>query len=97
MRRFGISEHKIKQRSQRKQALLLHPDNIKPLQLFTALQTQWRTEAMSTMSSARIIKTGLDYTAIPPTARMVEIKLDKTLFADLRLMEATALKLWSEE
>jgi hypothetical protein len=64
------------------------PCNWKTVMLFVALQTQWRTG----MGGA----TGLDYAAIPPTAKLSGIKLNQERFAGLRVMEQEALKVMGE-
>ena len=56
--------------------------------LFFALSTQWR-EGFNGPS-------GLDYTAVRPTAEMLGIDVGRTLFIDLRTMEAEALKAWRD-
>lgn len=76
---------------------MLHPKTIKPLRLFMLLQTQWRTESLTTMSTAKIIRTGLDYAAIPTTARLAGIKCGRKTFAALRVMEAEARRIWAEQ
>ena len=61
------------------------PDSHGVVTLFFALSTQWR-EGFSGPS-------GLDYTAVRPTAEMLDLDVDRTMFIDLRTMEAEALKL----
>lgn len=56
-----------------------------PVNLFFALDTQWRRHAMS---GQRI---GIDYTAIRPTAELYDIPMSPELMADIRMMEAAAL------
>ena len=69
------------------------PENIDSLNLFIALQTQWRIG----MSGA----TGLDYPAV--FATLDRLHRDKTdarrdeLFADVQIMEAAALKKMAEK
>lgn len=69
------------------------PENIDSLNLFIALQTQWRIG----MSGA----TGLDYPAV--FATLDRLHRDKTdarrdeLFADMQIMEAAALKKMAEK
>lgn len=54
--------------------------------LFLALDTQWRRHAMSGQ------RVGIDYTAIGPTAQMLGITMSPELLADIRTMEAAAMK-----
>ncbi|MDQ7987074.1 DUF1799 domain-containing protein [Pseudomonas sp. G34] len=51
--------------------------------VFEALSTQWRVGVRGA--------TGLDYTALPVTARMLGIAA-RSVFDDIRVMEAAALK-----
>lgn len=48
------------------------------------------------MSSARIIRTGLDYAAVEPAARMAGLKVGPKTFASLRILEAEARAVWAE-
>jgi hypothetical protein len=53
--------------------------------LFFALSSQWRLHALS---GARL---GIDYSAVPATAAMLDIEMTPGLFGDLRDMEGAAL------
>ncbi len=66
------------------------PENRGPLELFLALSTQWRHAGVDGQA------TGLDYTAIPPTAALMGITTTPMLFEDLRDMEQAALKVWRD-
>ncbi len=59
--------------------------------LFLALQTQWKQAGIAG------IRTGLDYGAIEPTARLLGIETGPRLFLDLRLMEDEALRVTAEQ
>ncbi|MFQ3664669.1 MAG: DUF1799 domain-containing protein [Sphingomonadaceae bacterium] len=59
--------------------------------LFLALATQWRTGGHAAL------RTGLDYAAIEPTARLLEIHVGPRTLSDLQLMEAEALKVQAEQ
>lgn len=74
----------------------VHPDNETAVRLFLALATQWRSQSLSTMTRAALIRTGLDYAAIEPTARMTRLELSADDFGRLRIMEAEALTAWRE-
>lgn len=71
--------------------------NVVAVRVFQALQTQWRTVGISTMSAARIVRTGLDYSAIAPTALAWGIELGDGDMPRLAYLEATALNAWAAE
>lgn len=104
MRAFGFGEAAIaaavaeQQPRAVAQALVVHPDNGTAVRLFLALLTQWRTAALSTMASARILRTGLDYAVVETTARLagLDLRLPDD-FARLRIMEAEAIAAWADE
>lgn len=76
---------------------LVHPDNVRAVRLFLALQTQWRTVALSTLASAEIRATGLDYAVLQPVARMEGLgRVGTDDFRRVRFMEAEALVAWRE-
>lgn len=63
--------------------------------MFLAMATQWKTAPVGLNGS---IRTGLDYTALEPVARSLgfDYPLAPQTFADIRLMEAEALSVWSK-
>lgn len=67
--------------------VLLHPENLEALHLLSALNTQWRTEGISTMSAAKLVYIGFDYSVIPATAEMMGLCLTPRLFSKLRAAE----------
>jgi hypothetical protein len=77
--------------------LEIFPENAGAVRLFLKLATQWRTEALSTLGSATIIRTGLDYGVVEPTARMSGLAMDEGLLGQLQVLEAAALSAWSKE
>ena len=74
----------------------IHPANDRAVRLFLAMATQWRTASLNTMARATIVRTGLDYPAMEPTARMAGLALEDDDFARIRLMEGEALTAWRE-
>lgn len=74
----------------------VHADNETAVRLFLVLATQWRHQALSTMTRAVTIRTGLDYAAIEPTARLAGLTVGADDFTRLRVMEAEALTAWRE-
>lgn len=60
--------------------------------LFFALSTQWRW-----LGGMAVIRTGLDYAAIEPTARGLELPVTPGLFNDIRTLELAALDAWSQK
>lgn len=72
------------------------------MQLFTALSTQWRTANLevSAMGMARseVVKTGLDYAAVEPAARMKGLgRVKPAEFLALQILEGEALACMAEE
>jgi hypothetical protein len=61
------------------------------VEAFLALQTQWRTVAMSTLERARVVRLGLDYAAIPPVMDLLKVKKRKRVFEQLMVLESAAL------
>lgn len=59
--------------------------------LFLAMQTQWKQAGIAG------VRTGLDYAAIEPTARLLGVETSPRLFLDLRLMEDEALRVAAEQ
>lgn len=74
----------------------VHPDNEVAVRVFLAMGTQWRVAPLSTMAKAILLRTGLDYAALEPTARMAGHVLDDIDFARIRVMEGEAITAWSE-
>ncbi|MGW8138971.1 DUF1799 domain-containing protein [Sphingomonas zeae] len=60
------------------------PDEVDVVTLFMALTSQWRFHAMGG-------RLGIEYTAVRPTADMLEIMMTTGLFLDLQMMERAAL------
>ncbi len=78
-------------------AMAIHPDNVLAVRLFDAMQTQWTSFTLSTMSSARYIRTGLRYEALDCVARGLDLPYPVgDDFQRLRILEATALAAWNE-
>lgn len=67
---------------------LIWPQNWKTVQLFIALQTQWRTGMGGV--------TGLDYAALPTVARGEKIRLTPGRIRGVRVMESEALRVLGE-
>ena len=103
LRAFGASEAQVAQAVASVQGrvedpvFLVHPENVVAVKLFAALMTQWNVVPLSTMASARIIRTGLNYAAIEPAARMEGLVMAPDDFLRLRRMEHVAIKAWSEQ
>ncbi len=77
--------------------MAIHPDNVVAVKLFQAMSTQWLTQSLSTMTRAVLIRTGLNYVAIPTTARLSKLKITDVDFIRLRVLEGEALTAWREE
>lgn len=76
--------------------LAIHPANENAVRLFLAMATQWRCQSLNTMARATIVRTGLDYPALEPTARLAGLELAEDDFVRIRLMEGEALTAWRE-
>ena len=59
---------------------------------FIAVSTQWKR----LLVGDRLLATGLDYSGVREALRFLRIRTSPELFADLQLMENTALDAWSE-
>jgi len=79
------------------QVIAVHPDNVTAVKLLMVLTTQWQTVAASTMNRSQILRVGLNYAAIEPTARMSGLELTPDDFGRLRYLETECLAAWSEE
>lgn len=78
-------------------AMAIHPDNVLAVRLFDSMQTQWASCVLSTMSTARFIRTGLRYEVLDSVARALGLPFPiGDDFQRLRILEATALAAWSE-
>jgi hypothetical protein len=66
--------------------------------LFLAMDTQWIWANAGTVAGhgGAPLRTGLRYEALPVVAAAYGLTLDGALLADLRLMEAEALKTFAE-
>ncbi len=69
----------------------LMPDILASFAVFEAMSTQWRTGACGA--------TGLDYGALPAVMRLMAVPAAqrRSIFHDLRVMEAEALACMTEE
>ncbi len=63
--------------------------NWQALNLFLLLATQWRIDAAH--------PTGIDYSAIAPTAKLADITMSPTLFDKIRRMEQDALDILAKK
>lgn len=63
------------------------PENVEAVELFFAVQTQWRLVA----GFGTVIYHGLDYTAVEAAMRMRRTRDRARLFAQLQVMEAAAM------
>ena len=80
------------------EAFAVFAENVLAVRLFMALSTQWRITSLSTMSSAQLIQTGLDYQVVETTARLSGLgEIAPGDFHRLQIMEAEALAAWRED
>jgi hypothetical protein len=64
--------------------LEIWPENWASVEVFSALQTQWRVGMAG--------PTGLDYAALPVVMDLLEVELRAECFAGVQVMEAEALE-----
>lgn len=73
-------------------------ENARAVRLLLALETQWDSIGLSTMASARVVRTKLNYAVIEPTARMAGLgEVTPDDFHRLKFLEGVALTAWAEE
>lgn len=77
--------------------LPIHPANAPAVRLLLATQTQWRTVGISTMERAYVRKTGLDYGAVEPAARMAGLEPTVEDWTRLRILETECLNAWADQ
>lgn len=100
---FGFSAEAIAElraeaeQSDADEGLSIHPDNEVAVRMLLALQTQWQWVGLSTMQRAELRRTGLNYLAIKPTAKLSGVKVRPDDFTRLRILEAECLNAWAEE
>lgn len=66
------------------------------LNLFLAASTQWRVLSVAGPKGGRLVYLGLDYPAVESAARMAGLIVTPDHFAELRDMEAGALRILNE-
>ena len=88
---MGASVEAIKKAAQAADEFAIWPENWQPLRVFLAMQTQWRVGVAG--------PTGLDYSAMPAVCQMLGIgnKAQRRAFPAVQVMEAEALKVFSEK
>jgi hypothetical protein len=62
--------------------------------LFFAMATQWRWTGAG---MGGVIRTGLDYSALPTVVSATGITMTATLFDDIRTLELAALSAWTRK
>jgi hypothetical protein len=92
---FGAREIDVKQARELapEPAFEVYDENWDAVQVFLALSTQWRISALSGFGAARMVHTGIDYGAIEPVYRLLDIPRGRrvAIFQQLRVMEGAAL------
>ncbi|MGB0919878.1 MAG: DUF1799 domain-containing protein [Alphaproteobacteria bacterium] len=73
-------------------AMVVPEDNWPVVNLFVALQTQWRLVPLTTLSGADLLHQGIDYSVIPVVAAAMNIKCEEHVLRGLRIMEAEAVQ-----
>lgn len=75
----------------------VHWSNVTAVKWFAAMRTQWRTTGLSTLTGARLLRTGLDYGAARDTAHLCGLEPEAEDFDKLRVLEAEALAIHTEQ
>lgn len=71
--------------------------NAKAMTVFLGCATQWRVVALSTTSSARLIRLGLDYAGVQVVMAKLGMKDRKgRIFADIQILEHCAVQAFDE-
>lgn len=81
------------------EAFAIHPENGRAFRLFLAMASQWRSASLNTAGKALVVRTGLDYGAMPIVAQQLGMTfpLAEQDFDRLRVLEAEALGAWRED
>jgi len=77
--------------------IVVLPECVEPFQLFRRLGTQWRQQQITTVSSVRLVRTGLDYVAAALVSKTLGFDFDTEFLDKLQIMEAEALKVFAEQ
>lgn len=85
-----IPERFLKGRSPTAEDIAIHRDDAGIVALFFALDTQWNRHPFTGQ------RTGLDYSAIRPTAELAEIEIGPDTLRGLRVMEQAAIATFAE-
>lgn len=74
----------------------VEPENAGAVRLFLRMQSQWQMQALSAGTKAFIVRTGLDYTALPVVASALGLPLDTLLLDQVRVLEDESLSIFSK-
>jgi hypothetical protein len=77
----------------------IEPENGDAVKLFLAMATQWRQIALSGAKAAIVMRSGLDYAALPAAAEALgfaKARLTRA-FRGFQVLEREALRLMDEE
>ena len=100
---FGFSAEQIEATRAKYRAKIvdptfdIFPQNVPACRLFLALATQWRTESLSSLGGGTWFRIGLDYSVVEFIARTIEVEVDQDCFVRLQILEAEALKAWTQD
>jgi hypothetical protein len=95
MRKLGVPQEEVatalRQPVPEENAIAIAPHLVEVVHVFSSLRSQWRTVSNG---MAGVVFTGLDYTALEPTLRMLGLEPVNRprLFEHLRTMEMEALR-----
>lgn len=70
----------------------VEPENWPIVQLFMALDTQWRVTPITGKRGTGLLRTGLDLSPLPPIAACLGIGVDQALLAGIKVLEREAME-----
>ena len=73
----------------------VEPENAGAVRLFLRMQSQWQMQTLSGGSKAFIVRTGLDYAALPVVAAALGLALDGLLLDQVRILEDESLGIFA--
>jgi hypothetical protein len=102
LRRWQVPEDEIAKlkaehrRDARSSNIEVEPENRAAVRIFTRAMSQWRGHPVATAKHLLVVRTGLDYAALPVIAQATGHPLDEETLDKVRVMESIALAIYAE-